>query len=285
MKSDEKLAAYFFSKHPAAAARLLEAMDIPMAAEVLRTVPAPISALVMKQMLSTSSALCAEQLSAKTVARLIEELPVLMGASLLRNFKADVRGNVLHHVNPTRTAALRVLMRYPSSAVGAWMNPSVLTFPSDYSVSQAAELLEKGEFSQPRIYVVGRDRRPKGAVQGVDVLRGDKHGPIVALVEPTETIWARESVVSAQRREIWDTHSEAPVVNRQGEFVGSVTFADLRRSQRESQHDVSSDHTEESLGELTELFRHGLESACSSLVEIIRPDSNSRRGDGGERGV
>jgi Mg/Co/Ni transporter MgtE len=274
MAGEEKLALAFLEKHPTAAARLLETMETEQAAGVLQAAPAPIAA-----------ARCAEQLSVIVIAKLLEELPVLTGAALLRHFAEPVRDDVLRSVNPTRMAALRLLLRYPLGAVGAWMNPSVLTFSSDYSVREAAEMLEQAEHAEPRIYVVDRNRAPFGAVSSLSLLRCARQGQLKSIAEPVETIWARESVAAAQLREIWDAESEAPVVNRQGEFVGSVRFADLRRAQRNLLRSPPIGSSDESLGELAELFLHGLDSAWTGLSDIVRPAQPKQTTETDERGT
>ena len=123
MRTDEKLATAFLQKHPEVAARVLETMDTSLAAEVLDATPSRVAATVVNRMLLTSSAELARQLSAKSVAALLENLPVLTGAALLRQLPEPAREDALRGVKASRTTALRLLLRYPESAVGAWMTP------------------------------------------------------------------------------------------------------------------------------------------------------------------
>jgi Mg/Co/Ni transporter MgtE len=283
--ADEKLAAAFLSRRPGVAARLLETMEPGKAVEVLEASPASIAAAVLYRMLPSSSARCAERMAMNKIVSLLEHLPVVTGATLLRHFAQPARQDVLRQIGATRAAALRLLLRYPANAVGAWMNPGVLTISGDYSVSEAADLLEHDDHAEPRVYVLDRDRRPRGAVRGMTLLRRVHKGDLGSIVEPVESIWARESLIAAQRHECWEWQSEAPVVNRLGKFVGSITFAELIKGQRSAQKTSSSSSAGESLTELTELFWHGADGLWSSLREIVQPESMRRAGGPDEHGA
>lgn len=272
MTSDERLARLFLSSHPEVAARLLESMDAEDASEVLKCTPAAVAAPVLRHMLPTSSAHCAELLSARAVAELLEQLPALSAAALLRHFPPAARDDTLKQVRPAKLAALKLLLRYPATAVGAWMEPRVLTLPHDCSLREARARLERAEHSHPKIYVLDRNRHLRGAVNRLALLRNGLLGPVTELLTPIDSIWARESVASAQERDIWEKESEAPVVNRQDEFVGIVTYADLRRGHRQLVRPAQSAGTDQGVGDLAELFIHGLEDTWLSLGEIMRSE-------------
>jgi Mg/Co/Ni transporter MgtE len=278
MSANEQVAGAFLSAHPAAAARLLESMDADQASTVIQSVSPGIAARVLGQMLPTSSAQCAERLAAQVVADMLEHLPSLSGAILLRHFRRDARNEVLNRLKPSRMAALKLLLRYPLRAVGAWMEPRVLTFPDDCSVREANERLERAGIPLPRIYVLDRDRRLRGAVRPPELLRGGGRNSIVTVLEPSESIWARESIASAQERDVWEKESEAPVVNRQNEFVGAVAYADIRRGHRQLIRTESGDMENRAVGELAELFLHGFEDAWQSLGELVGTTSQDNSG-------
>ena len=271
MSGDDHVANAFLSTHPAAAARLLESMDADQASAVIQCVPAETAARVLGLMLPTSSADCAERLEAQAVAELLEHLPSLSGAILLRHFSRDARDAVFERVSPARMAALKLLLRYPLRAVGAWMEPRVLTLPDDCSVREAKARLERANIGSPRIYVLDRDRRLRGAVRASVLLRSFGRNSIGTILEPSDSIWARESIASAQERDIWEKESEAPVINRQNEFVGAVAYADLRRGHRQLMRSESNDMANREVGEIAELLLIGFEDAWQSLGEFVGP--------------
>lgn len=274
MKGEERLANFFLSSHPEVAARLLESMSSEQAGEVLERAPANIVAPVLGYMLPTASARCAEQLSVEVVTNLVEQLPGLTAAALLRHFSQDTSDAILGRLTPARAAALRLLLRYPQNAVGAWMEPSVLTLPDDCTAEDAAERVVKAEYERPKIFVLDRARRLKGAVSGQHLLRAHARDPITNLLEPSEALWARETLAAANERDIWEKESEAPVVNRMKEFVGVVSYADLRRGYRQLLAPAPGDASNADIGELAELFLAGLEGVWQSLGEIVRSEQS-----------
>ena len=268
MSAADKIAASFLRAHPAVAARILETIDSAQAADVLERAPSAEAAAVLYRMLPEQSARCAEQLSVETIARLLEELPGLASAGLLRHLRPEVRDRVLANVSAARAAILRMLLQYPESAIGAWMNPVVLTFSPDYTLEQARAQLERAEHEHPRIYVLGRDRKLCGAVRRIALRLGAQDEPVESVLEPVEPLWARESIAAAQTHELWEHEIEAPVVNRQNEFVDSIGYADLRRAYRRLFERLRQGGSAD-VGELAELVSNGVRSTWAGLAEFL----------------
>lgn len=274
MNGEERLANRFLSSHPEVAARLLESMSSEQAGEVLERAPANVIVRVLSHMLPTASARCAEQLSVEALTKLVQELPGLTAASLLRHFPQDASDAILARLAPAKAAALRLLLRYPSNTVGAWMEPSVLTLPDDCTAEDAATRVAATEYERPRIYVLDRARQVKGSVSSQELLRARARDPIVKLLAPSEALWARETLAAANESNIWEKESEAPVVNRMTEFVGVVSYADLRRGYRQFVEPAQNELPSADVGELAELFLAGLDGAWQSLGEIVRSEQS-----------
>ena len=270
MSGDDYVASAFLRAHPEVAARFLESMQTDQAAQVLQSATPDVAAIVLARMQPTASARCAESLSAETVAKLIEKLPNLTGAALLRHFGQPAREAVFAQLSAPRSTALKLLLSYPPNAVGAWMEPRVLTLSDDSSVRGAAEKLETAEYPFTHVYVLDRDRKVQGAVNGRELLRVERRGHISEICTSVEALWSRESVAAAQRRAIWERTTEAPVVNRLQEFVGVVTYSDLLRQQRQldAPGEMSDDSNE--LSELAELLLGGIEDSWRSIGDIVR---------------
>lgn len=281
MSAAERVAAEFLRSQPSAAARILETMDAADAAEVLAKTPPAVAAGVLQRMLPAQSARSAERLAADALARVVDTLPGLAGAALLRHLSADVREDVLRRGTPARAALLRMLLQYPESAIGAWMDPAILTFSSDYNLAQAREQLERAEHEHPKIYVLGRDRKLEGAVRRLALRDAAADAPVESLLEPVEPLWARESVAAAQAHELWEREIEAPVVNRQGEFVGSIAYADLRRAWRRLLGQFGAESATAESGELAELVSAGMRSTWRGLSEFLAaPGAGPKEADG-----
>lgn len=276
MNGEARIADLFLRSHPDVAAHLLESMQSDRAAEVLQSASTDAAAIVLARMQPSASANCAEQLSAQTIAELLEKLPSLTAAALLRHFGETARQDVLKRLSAPRAAAVKLLLRYPPNAVGAWMEPRVLTLPTDATVRLAAEKLEQAEYPYTKVFVLDRDRKVRGAVSGIQLLKRAMRGTIAELCSPIEVLWSRESVGAAHRREIWVRESEAPVVNRLQEFIGVVSYADILRQHRQLAAPAGSHLQTNDIGELAELFLGGMQETWRSIGEIIRSDEPTR---------
>ncbi|HEY5622317.1 MAG TPA: CBS domain-containing protein [Gammaproteobacteria bacterium] len=277
MNAEEKLARTFLSAHPEVAAKLLEAMPAEQASEVLASAQPDVAGPVLHRMLPTASARCAEQLATDVIAALLEDMPIQAGAAMLRHLSEPAREEALGQLSAGRETAVRLLLHYPPNTVGAWMDTQILTLPDDCSVDEARVRAEEDDAMMPTIYVLDRNRHVRGAVSRSAIFREGERSHLVAIASAVDPIWARESVAQAQRRELWEHVSQAPVVNRHNEFVGVVTNADLQKGLRQT---LTREPNEESninnVSELYDLFVNGLEQSWQSINDILRGDDGKR---------
>jgi len=111
----------------------------------------------------------------------------------------------------------------------------------------------------------------RGAVRGVALLQVSSRKKIVSLLEPAESLWAREPLATAQEHGIWERHTEAPVVNRDEEFIGVISYADLRKAFRQIHH-VAAQHGDRDMAEVSELFAISTSSLWRSIGDLIGND-------------
>jgi Mg/Co/Ni transporter MgtE len=174
--------------------------------------------------------------------------------------------------------AFKLLLGYPTSTVGAWVEPRVLTLPDDCTAGEARDRIARSDqIVSARIYVLDRSRRLRGAVRGLALLQVASRKQITAILEPAETLWARDSLATAQENGIWERHTEAPVVNRDEEFIGIISYVDLRKAFREVNR-VEEPQGDRDIAEVTELIAIGAGSVWRSLGDLIGTDRrrNSR---------
>jgi Mg/Co/Ni transporter MgtE len=273
LTSHEELAGAFLAAYPEAAARLLESMEPAAAGGVLAEVPQRAAASTLHAMLPTAAARCAEQLPTAAAVDLLEQLSTQACAAILRHLTAERRIAVLADLGPAQVAAAKLLLSYPANTIGAWIEPRVLTLAEDATVSETLKQAQRAGQLQPRIYVLDRRRRVRGAVRGATLFAGSRRSRLTALLEPAATLWAREPLTAAQEHEIWDHESEAPVVNREEEFIGVVSYADLRRAFRELTRAQPATAADRDVAAFAELFLSGLESTWQSLGELLTHQS------------
>ena len=130
--------------------------------------------------------------------------------------------------------AFKLLLSYPTNTVGAWVEPRVLTLPDDCTVGEARDRIARSEHAtQARIYVLDRARRLRGAVRGLALLQVSSRKKLASILDPADALWARDALATAQEHSVWERHTEAPVVNRDEEFIGVISYVDLRRAFRQ----------------------------------------------------
>jgi magnesium transporter len=272
MSGPEQLAGAFLSLHSAHAARLLEAMPVQQANAVIATVDAPTAAPVFAHMLPTYAAQCLELQPPADGALLLERLGTQEAAAILRHLGRDTRAAVLDALGPQWVMAFKLLLSYPSNTVGAWVEPRVLTLPDDCNAGEARERIASSALqAQARIYVLDRSRRIRGAIRGLSLLQVPSRRALTAMLEPADALWAREPLGTAQEHGVWERNTEAPVINREEEFIGVISYTDLRKAHRQATRSVETNGRRD-LAEVTELIAIGGRSLWQSLGDLIRPE-------------
>ncbi|HET7131225.1 MAG TPA: hypothetical protein VFJ95_03220, partial [Gammaproteobacteria bacterium] len=131
MSGHEQLAAAFLGSHPESAARLLESMPVEQANAVLGTADKGTAGPVLAHMLPTYAAQCIERQPVTDAAQLLEQLGSQEAAAVLRHLEPETREAVLSSLGTQWVMAFKLLLSYPVSTVGAWVEPRVLTLPDD----------------------------------------------------------------------------------------------------------------------------------------------------------
>ena len=272
MSGREQLADAYLRLHPESAARLLESLPVDQANAVLSAVDTATAAPVVSQMLPTHAARCLEQQQPHDSALLLEKLGSQESVAVLRHMPATLRESVLDCMGPQWLMAFKLLLSYPTNTVGAWVEPRVLTLPDDCNAGEARERIARSDqVNQARIYVLDRSRRLRGAVRGLALLQVPHRKALASILEPADALWARDLLVTAQESAIWERHTEAPVVNRDEEFIGVISYADLRRAHRQNLHG-SGVGNEREIAEVTELIAISAGSLWKSLGALMRSD-------------
>ena len=260
MSGREQLVAAYLRLHPENAARLLESLPVHEANAVLNAVDVATTAPVVGHMLPTHAAQCLERLGSQE------------SVAVLRHLPTEHRENVLNALGPQWLMAFKLLLSYPTNTVGAWVEPRVLTLPDDCTVGDARDRIARSEHvTQTRIYVLDRARRLRGAVLGLALLQVSSRKKLASILDPADALWARDALATAQEHSVWERHTEAPVVNRDEEFIGIISYVDVRRAFREVNR-VEEPRGDREIAEVTELIAIGAGSVWRSLGDLIGTD-------------
>ncbi len=272
MSGREELVAAYLRLHPESAARLLESMPASQANAVLNAVDVATAGPVVGHMLPTCAARCLERQPPADAALLLERLGSRESVAVLRHLPSELRDAVLSALGPQWLMAFKLLLSYPTNTVGAWIEPRVLTLPDDCTAGEARDRIARSEqVEQARIYVLDRSGRLRGAVRGLALLQVGHRKKIASILEPADGLWARDPLATAQEHSVWERHTEAPVINRDEEFIGVISYADLRKAFREVNH-VPGSNGDREIAEVTELIAIGAGSVWRSIGDLIGSD-------------
>ena len=275
MSAREELVAAYLRLHPEKAARLLESLSFDETNAVLNAVELATAAPVVSHMLPTYAARCIERQPPADGALLLERLGSQESVAVLRHLPSEHREAVLNALGPQWLMAFRLLLSYPTNTVGAWVEPRVLTLPDDCTAGEARDRIARSEqMAQVRIYVLDRSRRLRGAVRGLALLQVPGRKKLASILEPADAIWARDPLATAQEHGVWERHTEAPVINREEEFIGVISYADLRKAFRQINRTLGPNGDRE-IAEVTELIAIGAGSLWQSLGDLMRTDRQS----------
>jgi Mg/Co/Ni transporter MgtE len=276
VRAREDLAAAYLRLHPESAARLIESMPVDQANAILKAVDLATAAPVVEHMLPTCAAQCLERQAPADAAAVLERLGSREAVAVLRHLSADCREAVLSALGTQWLMTFKLLLSYPTNTVGAWVEPRVLSLPDECTAGEARERIARSnQVAQARIYVLDRSRRLRGAVRGLALLQVHSRKKIASMLEPADALWARDLLATAQENPIWERYTEAPVINRDEEFIGVISYADLRRAFRQSSH-VAETSGEREIAEVTELFAIGAGSVWRSIGDLIGTERRRR---------
>jgi Mg/Co/Ni transporter MgtE len=268
----EDLAAAYLRLHPENAARLIETLPVAQANAVLSAVDLATAAPVVGHMLPTCAAQCLERQPPADAAQLLERLGSREAVAVLRHLPAEIREATLSSLGPQWLMAFKLLLSYPTNTVGAWLEPRVLTLPDDCTTGEARERIARSDqVAQARIYVLDRSRRLRGAVRGLALLQTGTRKKVASILEPADALWARDLLATAQENPVWERHTEAPVINRDEEFIGVISYADLRKAFRQVSQ-VAEPRSDREIAEVTELIAIGAGSVWRSIGDLIGSD-------------
>ena len=272
MSAREELVAAYLRLHPENAARLLESLSFDEVNAVLNAVDLATAAPVVSHMLPTYAARCVERQPPADGALLLERLGSQESVAVLRHLPNEHREAVLNALGPQWLMAFKLLLSYPTNTVGAWVEPRVLTLPDDCTAGEARDRIARSDqIAQARIYVLDRSRRLRGAVRGLALLQTGNRKKLATILEPADALWARDPLATAQEHSVWERHTEAPVVNRDEEFIGVISYADLRKAFRQVNR-VADPSGDREIAEVTELLKIGAGSLWNSLGDLMRTD-------------
>ena len=217
--------------HPATAAAVLETLSAESAAAFLQDVPPRLSAPVAGRMLPTPASRCLLRMPPAAAAAIVRDMPPAAAAPLLRAWPLQSLDPLLAALPNRSSVVLRLLLGFPATSVGAWMDPEPPLLPEECDAGAALDQLRKDARDLERVaFVVDRERMLRGRVRTAELLRARPAERLKSLLEPAAvTLPARGDLLGYRDDPGWDAGDPLPVVARDGRVIGVLRHSDLVR--------------------------------------------------------
>lgn len=236
METDRLVSAAFLAKHPAEAARSLEAHPAPAVAAFLAECDPEHLAAVVAAMDPTVAAAALCEVDAEVAAPLIEVLPADAASVLLRRLAPADRGAILDRLSPRTAARVRELLRYPPGCAGALLDPAVLTVPPDLAVREVLQRVREADVHVHHyLFVVDRRGSLLGVVSLCELLAAAPDALVGAVACRTvATLPATADRDAIVAHPSWNDLHAVPVVDAGGRLLGILRHETLRRLENEA---------------------------------------------------
>ena len=221
----------FMRSHPADAAQVVEGVAAADAAALFAAAPVRIGAAVLAAMLPAAAARVVEALDDERAMSLLASLGARAAVLVLRHIDEPRRGRLIAGL-PTATAlASRLLLGYPEDAVGAWADPHVLAFSGETRAGAALERLRAAEGSIDLVFVVNAGQRLVGAVALARLLRAPDTAPLDTVMARADAVLAAQTpLAGAASHPGWLAATSLPVIEADGRLLGVMTSDTLARA-------------------------------------------------------
>lgn len=146
----------FMRSHPAAAARVLEALPATEAGALFARAPVRLGATVLAAMLPNWAALCLGPLDNPRALELLSQMGTQPAVAVLRHLPA-ARRTALAAGLPTAVAlATTALLGYGEDALGAWADPDIVMLPAETRAGHALDHFRLATSPHAWVFVCGR---------------------------------------------------------------------------------------------------------------------------------
>jgi Mg/Co/Ni transporter MgtE len=227
-----QLAAHFIGNHGQPAARALEALPADIAGSLIDTISDPLSLAALKSMLPYHAAKCISALAPAAGSKYLAALPPREAAAILRHTKEASRKDLIDLLPRRQAVRVSLILGYPQSLVGAWMDPLTLSLPTTSTVADAKKRITNEGYDHGTVFIVDENNKVRGSVSLVHLLLQAKDDiPLSALREDVpDALHGSLTLERAFDAKGWSGNDVLPVIDRNDRFIGVLRYAELRRA-------------------------------------------------------
>ena len=227
-----QLAEHFINSHGQSAARALEGLPADIAGSLIDTISDPLSVSALKSMMPYHAAKCISALPLEAGAKYLAVLRPGDAAAILRHADEDSRKNLIDLLPHRQAVRVALILAYPQSLVGAWMDPLTLSLPITSDVADAKKRIENEGYDHDTVFIVDDGNKVRGSVSLVRLLLQAKEDSSLSAIKQdmAGALHASLTLERAFNDQGWSENDVLPVVDRNDRFIGVLRYAELRRA-------------------------------------------------------
>ena len=270
MADAETLSHAFMRAHPAAAARVLDALPPAEASALLARVPARLAAPVLAAMLPGAAARSLAAVEDERALELLGELRTQPMVAVLRHVAEPRRSRLIAGLPTAASLASQLLLGYVEDSVGAWTDPDVLALPGATRAAEALERVRQIEATVQRVFVTGSGGRLEGWVPLPALLRAPEGATLASIMHrPEAVISAQTPLAGALAHPGWERTSLLPVLEAGERLVGVLTRDALTRALGRSARPARAAPGETLAGMLALGYWDTLSGSAEAMVTLL----------------
>ncbi len=216
---------------PADIAAFLEKAPKDVALKSLQQLRGQLDAEVYTYLSTGRLKLLLNALNNREIAGIIADLETDDAISLLEDFDAGERKDILHYVDQQMRVLVEEGFTYPDNSAGRMMQRDYVAVPNFWTLGKALDYLQAMRDDLPEqlydIFVVDPRHRVIGTVPVGQLLRGTRSQKITELAQEAYTVYTdtdREDVATLFKR---TTLTSMPVLDDAERLIGVITIDDI----------------------------------------------------------
>ena len=225
------LCAAYIERHPEAAGGALRDVAIADAAALLASLRARVAARVLVQAGTMRASRLILAMDEDAAAAILAELPDTLAAAILRQLETPQRDALLECLPDLVRRHVSDSLEYPADAVGSIMTRAVVALEAATRAADALDALrENGPVEPGCVFVTDRRYGVSGIVTAMQLLCSSSRARLSELIDTAPPLVAsRTSIAAVVDDDAWLSHSVLPVVNRDRQLIGALSYSTLRR--------------------------------------------------------
>jgi Mg/Co/Ni transporter MgtE len=277
------LALGFIQEEPRAAAQILEQGSHEETAGFFSTIPLSYASRLLECMLPAYAAKLCVILGSVQSGAVLGNLDVSCITRILRLLGYVDSNRILEELRKSKSDACRLLLRYSSHSIGAWMTPHAFALVSSMNVKNVLTYLQtqSGEDNKSGIcYVVDQQGHLQGQVSLIEILCATPSMELCDLMSLNAASLSVHALLDQVRdHPVWDEQDMVAVTDRDHQLLGHLRYADLRKglafhSDDQSQYEISPDP----MLAILNSYGHTLKVLSNTALNIVETDLHSREG-------